>query len=67
MRKFKKQQQKQPIKLWLIEFTLTSGEVIKFYVKAISYEDAVEKADGYEYWLDNGVLRNKLRTFRLMP
>lgn len=57
---------KQPIRYWLVEFTLTSGEVKSFYVKARTQFDAYEKADDYSYWLENPTLRGKL-TFRLMP
>lgn len=59
--------QKLPMKYWLVEFTLTSGEILSFYVKALTQFDAYEKADNYTYWLDNEKLRSKLSTFRLMP
>ena len=58
---------KQPMKYWLVEFTLTSGETTSFYVKAITQFDAYQKADGYTYWLGNKTLESKLKTFRLMP
>ena len=63
----KKRSKKQPMKYWLVEFTLMSGEVLQFYVKALTQFDAYEKADGYVYWLDNKKLKNKLSKFRLMP
>jgi hypothetical protein len=58
---------KQPMKYWLVEFTLTSGETTSFYVKAISQFEAYKKADEYTYWLGNKTLESKLKTFRLMP
>lgn len=57
----------EPIRYWLTEFTLTSGESLKFYIKALTQFDAYEKADGYVYWLENETLRNKLKVFNLMP
>ena len=66
MKNSKKVIEKQPMKYWLVEFTLTSGEILTFYVKAISQFYAYEKAEEYVYWVGNPKLRNKL-TFRLMP
>lgn len=67
MKKVQKTTKKKPIIYWLIEFTLKSSEVISFYIKAKTYVDAMIRAEEYEYWLENDTLRNKLRTFRLMP
>lgn len=58
--------QKQPIRYWLVEITLTSGEFLQFYVKAIHIGDALEKADGYAELVSNEKLKNKLKTFKLM-
>lgn len=58
--------QKQPIRYWLVEITLTSGESLQFYVKTLTISDAYEKADGYAELVSNDVLKNKLKTFRLM-
>jgi hypothetical protein len=58
---------KNPTKYWLVELTLTSGEVLEFYVKAKTQFDAYEKAEEYMFWLDNKKLKNKLKEFRLMP
>ena len=68
-----KSSKKQPVakkpkgmRYWLVEITLTSGEILQFYVKALTEFDAYEKADGYTYWVSNEKLKNKLK-FRLMP
>ena len=70
MGKFNKQT-KEPIKYWFVNFTLTSGDVLKFYVKARTHAESLQKADDYMYWLDDkslaSMLRNKLQTFKLMP
>lgn len=58
---------KQPIKYWLVEITLTSGEILEFYVKAINQFEANEKADGYAVLAENDKLKNYLKKFRLMP
>jgi hypothetical protein len=58
---------KQPAKYWLVEFTLTSGEVLQFYVKTKTQFDAYEKADSYKYFANNKKLFDLLKTFRLMP
>ena len=55
------------MRLWLVDITLTSGEVQRFYVSAMTQFDAYEKADAYTYWVANEKLKNKLSTFRLMP
>jgi len=57
---------KQPLKYWLVDITLTSGEVLHFYVKALNLHEAYQKADGYAEWTSNGQLLNHLRTFKLM-
>ena len=58
--------QKQPVRYWLVEITLTSGERLQFYVKALTEIDAYEKADGYSKLVSNDVLKNKLKQFKLM-
>jgi hypothetical protein len=55
------------MRVWLVEITLTSGEIQKFYVSGMTKFDAYEKADGYGYWMADERLKNKLSTFRLMP
>lgn len=37
------------VRYWMIELTLTSGEVQNFYVKAIDRHEAVKIAKGYAY------------------
>jgi len=58
---------KRPMLYWNVDITLTSGEVLNFYVKSLTISDAYEKADGYVFWVSNDVLRNKLMKFTLMP
>jgi hypothetical protein len=55
------------MRLWLLDITLTSGEVLKFYVSGMTQFDVYEKADAYTYWVTNEKLKNKLKDFRLMP
>jgi hypothetical protein len=55
------------MKYWLVEITLTGGEIQKFYVSAETRFFAEEKAYEYMYWMTNEKLKNKLSTFRLMP
>jgi hypothetical protein len=54
-------------KYWLVEFTLTSGRILQFYVSGKTMFDAQEKALAYECWVEDETLRSKLKTFRLMP
>jgi cell division protein FtsI/penicillin-binding protein 2 len=63
----KKKIDEKVFRYWLVEFTLTSGEILQFYVNGLTQFDAYEKADGYKYWIANEKLKNKLSTFRLMP
>jgi hypothetical protein len=64
-----KKTQKQPnvMHYWLVEITLTSGEILEFYVKALTLSDAYEKADTYAVLAENEALKNYLKKFRLMP
>lgn len=57
---------KLPMKYWVVELTSTDGDVRTFYVKARTQFDAYQKADGYQFWMENPVLKSKL-TFKLMP
>jgi hypothetical protein len=63
----KKVVKKPPMKYWLVEITLTSGEILSFYIKARTQFDAYEKADGYKCFVNNEKLKAKLNTFHLMP
>jgi hypothetical protein len=67
MKDSKKSSEKQPMKYWLVEFTLTSGENLQFYVSALTIFDAYEKADGYKCFANNTKLMAKLKKFQLMP
>lgn len=66
MKKKKEEQEKQPMKYWLVEFELTSGEILQFYVGAINQFEAYQKADGYRFFVNNKTLRSKLK-FGLLP
>lgn len=55
------------MKYWLVEITLTSGEILEFYVKAINQFEANQKADGYAVLAQNRLLKNYFKQFRLMP
>ncbi len=64
-----KGQEKQPMKYWLVEITLTSGEGLQFYVSAINQQEALKKADGYSELAENKSLEAyyKSMSFRLLP
>ena len=55
----------QIMRLWLVELTSTDGEILQFYVNALTQSDANERASGYAYWLENEKLRQILRNFRM--
>lgn len=60
--------EKPPLKLWLVELTLTSGDVRSFYVKAINQYEANETADYYLSIADNKQLFDSVtKDFRLLP
>ena len=50
-------QEKQPIKYWLVEITLTSGEGLQFYVSAKNQYEANLKADSYLVLCENELLK----------
>jgi len=60
-------EQKQPLKCWLVEITLTSGEDLQFYVTAIDQFSAYEKADGYAQMVENKELKEFYTGFRMFP
>lgn len=63
-----KGQTKQPLKCWLVEITLTSGEDLQFYVTAIDQFSAYKKADEYAIIAENKELRGFYNTgFKLLP
>lgn len=63
----KKNAEKQPMKYWLVEFTLTSGKILTNYVKAINIHEAYKIADDYAVLAENEKLRKHLEVFRLLP
>lgn len=68
MDKKKQKSEKPPIKYWLVELTLTSGDVRMFYVKAINQYEANETADYYLSIADNKQLFDLVtKDFRLLP
>jgi len=68
-KKTSKEDEKQPLKCWLVEITLTSGEGLQFYVTAKDKFHAYEKADGYAELAENELLRKvyQSRGFTLFP
>jgi hypothetical protein len=68
MKSSEKSAQKQSMKYWLVEITLTSGEILSFYVKALTHQFAYEKADEYaEIAENNNALKALMKQFRLLP
>lgn len=41
--------QLETVQYWTVTITLTSGEVEEFYIKARNKQEALEKAESYEY------------------
>ena len=66
-KKGRKDQGKQPMKYWLVQFTLTSGRIVEFYVSAETEFDAQIKAYGYRYIVEVPKLLNEFEKFRLRP
>lgn len=64
-----KGQPKQPMKYWLVDITLTSGEELHFYVSAKNEHFAYEKADSYAKLAENASLAKfyKGKGFVLLP
>ena len=63
----KQKVRKQPIKYWLVDITLTSGENLQFYVKAIDKFEAYRKADEYATLAENEKLKTFMEEFKLLP
>jgi len=55
------------MRYWLVKITLTSGEILQFYVKTLTLFDAYEKANSYAVLVENDKLKNYLKKFRHMP
>ena len=66
-KKGQKDQGKQPMIYWLVQFTLTSGRIVEFYVSAETEFDAQIKAYGYRYIVEVPKLLNEFEKFRLRP
>lgn len=68
-RKSPKGQEKQPLKIWLVEITSTDGEGLQFYVSAETQQEAYNKADGYAELAENKQLRRyyQKQGFKLLP
>lgn len=47
LEKEEEKNQKQPMRCWLVEIALTSGDTLRFYVTAIDQKEAYRKADEY--------------------
>jgi hypothetical protein len=63
----KEEQQKLPKKYWLVEFTLTSGEILQFYTWARNQHEAYQKADEYQSLVEVESLKKKyLVGFKLL-
>ena len=56
-KKARKEQEKQPMKYWLVDITLTSGEDLQFYVSALNQVEAYKKADDYAELSENEGLK----------
>jgi len=71
MENLKKKTRKRPkpvMRYWLVDITLTSGERLQFYVKAITQHYAYEKADEYAFLAaNNEKLKSMMKQFRLLP
>jgi hypothetical protein len=64
----KEKTEKQPMKCWLVEIELTSGEFLNFYVSAPDLKEAYGKADGYaEIAAGNENLMKFYRGFKRLP
>jgi len=67
-KKKKAEDEKVPMRYWLVELTLTSGRVRTFYVKAINQFEANKKADEYAEFVSNEKLFNlTTENFKLLP
>ena len=58
-----KYRKSETVRYWMVTFTLTSGEVKEFYVKARTHIEALQKAKSYEC-IANLKLKGE---FRLLP
>jgi len=66
--KKKAEDEKVPMRYWLVELTLTSGRVRTFYVKARFQADAYKTADYYASLASNKQLFDlATENFKLLP
>ena len=66
--KRKAEDEKVPMRYWLVELTLTSGRVRTVYVKARYQADAYQKADYYASLASNEKLFDlATKNFKLLP
>ena len=64
----KENTQKQPMKYWLVDIELTSGDMLQFYVSAPDLKEAYWKADKYaEIAAGNESLMKFYRGFKRLP
>ncbi len=67
-KKKKAEDEKVPMRYWLVELTLTSGRVRTFYVKAINQFEANKKADEYADLASNKKLFDLVtENFKMLP
>jgi hypothetical protein len=66
-KKSRKEKEERPMRYWLVEITLTSGDGLQFYVSAINQEEAYRKADGYAELAENEGLQKRYKEFQLLP
>ena len=50
---------REPIRYWMVELTLTSGDVLNFYVKAKTSTDALVKANELKHRFEIPRLRKR--------
>ena len=55
------------MKYWLVEITLTSGNMLQFYVYAINQFEAQKKADDYAELAEHKSLEKFYEGFKLLP
>lgn len=62
-----KKNKKQPLRIWLVEITLTSGKGLQVYVPAKDEFAALEKADDYATMAENEQLYNYYKGKTMLP
>ena len=59
--------EKQPLRIWLVEITLTSGKGLQFFVPAKDIHHAYMKADEYAIMAENEQLYNYYNNKTMLP